>query len=34
MGIFDFLKRKKKEDFNLDEYTDNSSVTEELNNRL
>ena len=32
MGIFDFLKRKKKEDFNLDEYTDNSSVTEELNN--
>lgn len=32
MGIFNFLKRKKKEDFNLDEYTDNSSVTEELNN--
>mgnify|MGYP000444852018 CR=1 FL=1 len=33
MGIFDFIKRKKKEDFDLDEYTDNSSVTEELNNR-
>jgi hypothetical protein len=32
MGIFDFIKRKKKEVFDLDEYTDNSSGTEELNN--
>jgi hypothetical protein len=32
MGIFDFLKRKKNDDFNLDEYIDNPTVPEELNN--
>ena len=32
MGIFDFIKRKKNDDFNLDEYIDNPTVPEELNN--
>lgn len=32
MGIFDFIKRKKSNDFNLDEYADSSNVPEELNN--
>jgi hypothetical protein len=32
MGIFDFIKRKKSNDFNLDEYIDNSTVPEQLNN--
>jgi hypothetical protein len=32
MGIFDFIKRKKSNDFNLDEYIDNPTVPEELNN--
>ena len=32
MGIFDFIKRKKNDDFNLDEYIDNPTVPAELNN--
>ena len=32
MGIFDFIKRKKNDDFNLDEYIDNPTVPTELNN--
>ena len=32
MGIFDFIKRKKNDDFNLDEYIDNPTMPEELNN--
>lgn len=32
MGIFDFIKRNKMDDYNLDDYTDNSSVSEDLNN--
>ena len=32
MGIFDFIKRKKTDDFNFDVFNDNSSATEELIN--
>jgi hypothetical protein len=32
MGIFDFIKRKRKENFDLDEFTVVTNGTEELNN--